>query len=153
MNAMSLTRETADEFTNRIHELSPESDRLFGKMDVAQMMRHMRLSLDTATGKAKVPDKSTPLVRDVMFFTFCHVLTTWPGGRIKAPDYWSPPAEHEFDEERRLLLEAIDVFLDKLEQEPSFTAANPVLGPLDQHKWSRLLGVHFKHHLRQFGIE
>ena len=152
MNAMSLTREAADEFRNRIKELSPESDRLFGKMDVTQMMRHMRLSLDTATGKATVEDRSRPLVREVIYFTVCHVLTTWPGGRIKAPDYWTPPAEHEFDAERRLLLEAIDGFLDKLEQDPSFTTANPVLGPLDQHKWSRLMGDHFKHHLRQFGV-
>ena len=153
MDAMSLTRETADEFRNRINQLSPDSDRKFGKMDVTQMMRHMRLSCDTATGKANVTDKSTPLVRNIMFFAVCHVITTWPGGRIKAPDYWSPPAEHGFEDERKLLLGAIDEFLDKLEQDPSFVAANPVLGPLDQHKWSRLMGIHFKHHLRQFGVE
>ena len=152
MNAMSLTRDTADEFRNRINQLTPESERIFGKMDVAQMMRHMRLSLDTATGKETVPDKSTPVVRNVLFFLTCHVMTTWPGGKIKAPDYWNPPAEHEFDEERRLLLDAIDPFLDKLEQDPAFVTSNPVLGPLNQKKWSRLLGIHFKHHLRQFSI-
>ena len=152
MGKPSLTAATADHFRERLAKLEPDSERRFGTLDPAAMLRHMRLACEVGAGEVEVEDESTPVVRSVMFFVITRIMTTWPGGRIKAPDFWTPPADHEFEEERTALLAAMDRFNEKLEKEPDSRAANPVLGSLSTRQWSRLTGIHFHHHLRQFGV-
>jgi hypothetical protein len=45
---------SAVEIVNRIDQLKPDSQRLWGKMNVAQMLAHCSAALETATGK-KIP--------------------------------------------------------------------------------------------------
>jgi hypothetical protein len=152
MPPVSLTRETEADFTSRINALTADSERKFGKMSVEQMLKHLRNAFEVALGERELPDESKPVIRDLMYFLICHVMTTWPGGRIKAPDYWSPPADYEFEQERKELLDALHRFLDTLESAPDRIGKHPILGPLSMEKWSRLMGVHIHHHMRQFGV-
>lgn len=64
----------------------------------------------------------------------------------------TPPAEHDFDEERRLLIEVMRRFVDKLEQAPNESHINPGFGPLTMTQWSKLHGLHSSHHFRQFQL-
>lgn len=152
MPAVALTRETAADFTRRIESLRVDSQRKFGKMSVEQMLKHLRNALEVALGEKSLPDESKPIVRDVLFFLIARLITTWPGGRIKAPDYWSPPADYDFERERKELLGTLGRFLDALEQSPTKIGVHPILGPLTMKKWSQLMGVHIHHHMRQFGV-
>ncbi len=152
MAKVSLTRETLDHFKERIGRLTPDSERRFGTLDPVRMMRHMRHTLEAAIGEVDVEDESMPILRKVMYIVICYVITTWPGGRIKAPDSWTPPADKNFDDERTAMLAAIDDYLDVLDSEPERVGVNPALGPLTVRKWSRLMGLEFHHPLRQFGV-
>lgn len=152
MGKPSLTAATADHFRERLAKLEPDSERRFGTLDPVKMMRHMRHTLEAAIGKVEVKDESIPILRHVMYIGICHVITTWPGGRIKAPDSWTPPADKNFDDERTALLAAVDDYVDVLDREPERVGVHPALGPLTVRKWSRYMGFEFHHHLRQFGV-
>jgi hypothetical protein len=121
-------------------------------MSVEQMLKHLRNAFEVSLGEKTLPDESTPILRSIIFFVIAHVMTTWPGGRIKAPDYWTPPAEYDFERERKELLGAMDRFLAAYESGPDKVGVHPILGPLTMRKWSQLMGVHMHHHMRQFGV-
>lgn len=146
-----LTAENKDYFVERINQLKPDSERRFGTMDANQMMRHMRNALETSMGEVEMPGKGIPVVGKLVYFTITHLMTTWPGGKIKAPDYWSPPADREFEEERKALLAAVDRFTEHYASGKP-TAPHPMLGKLKPAQWARLNGLHFQHHFRQFGV-
>lgn len=152
MEVRNFNRENLEYFKEHVNRLTPESERQFGTLDVVGMMHHLRNAFETAAGDVTVEDKSVPIVRTAAFYIVCYVMTTWPGGAIKAPDYWTPSTDNEFDEEHALFLKSMDRFCDMLEEDPTGRAANPVLGPLTRLQWSRLMGVHCKHHLRQFSV-
>ncbi len=152
MPAVALTRETHSDFTHRVQALRADSNRKFGKMSIEQMLKHLRNAFEVSLGEKSLPDESKPIVRDVLFFLIARVITTWPGGRIKAPDYWSPPADYDFERERKELLGAMDRFLGAFEAAPDKIGVHPILGPLTMRKWSQLMGVHMHHHMRQFGV-
>ena len=146
-----LIPENKEWFVDRINRLKPDSERQFGTMDANQMMRHMRNALETALGEVEMPGKANTIVGKINYFTITQVMTKWPGGKIKAPDYWTPPADREFEQERAALLSAIDRFLDACAIGKP-TAPHPLLGNLNTGQWARLNGLHFAHHFRQFGV-
>jgi hypothetical protein len=152
MPAVALTRQTAADFTGRVEALRVDSTRKFGKMSVERMLKHLRNAFEVALGEKTLPDESKPILRDIAYFVIARVMTTWPGGRIKAPDYWSPPADYDFEGERRALLAAMNRFLEAFEKSPDQIGLHPLLGPLSMRKWSQLMGVHMHHHMRQFGV-
>ncbi len=151
MGITLLIPENKEYFAERIKRLKPDSPRQFGTMDANQMMRHMRNALETSMGEVTMPGKATPVVGKAAYFFITHVMKTWPGGRIKAPDYWTPASDRDFEAEREALLGALDRFMEfYVAGEP--TAPHPMLGGLRLDQWARLNGLHFKHHFRQFAI-
>ena len=147
-----LNSGTLGQYRTRAEALTKDTPRRFGTMDVTKMMRHMRNAFETALGETNLPDESVPFLRRVLYFGICHVITTWPGGVLKAPDYWSPPPDHEYDDERRLFFDAMGRFVEGAEREPEKVSAHPILGPMSMRRWQRLNGLHLHHHLRQFGV-
>ncbi|MEK7794245.1 MAG: DUF1569 domain-containing protein [Candidatus Hydrogenedentota bacterium] len=145
-----LDQQNLSYFLGRIEKLSKDSPRKFGTMDVTKMMRHMRNAFETAMGETNLPDASKPFVGKFLYYVITHVITTWPGGRIKAPDYWTPPSDHSYEEERELFVGALKRFVGHLESKPGTVAKHPVLGALTMPQWGRLNGLHLAHHLRQF---
>lgn len=151
MPVYPYTLEYEDEYTKRLSRLKPDSERKFGTMDPTKMLRHMRLSYETALGETDLKAAPLPMGK-LVYYIITGPMKTWPGGKIKAPDYWSPPAEHEFDEEMRLLTQSMSRYLEKLAESPNEVHAHPMMGKLTVKEWSRLLGPHLNHHLRQFGL-
>lgn len=152
MAVVYLTRETLPEFRRRIDRLSPDLKPQFGSMSVVAMLRHMRNAIETALGETDLPDVAKPVVGRLLYLFSCHVLTSWPRGRIKAPDWWVPPPEKEYDEERRLFLAALERFVDAHADSAKDVVHHPMFGPLRLHQWSRLNGIHLDHHLKQFAV-
>jgi hypothetical protein len=146
-----LIPENQPYFVERIQRLQPDSERRFGTMDTNQMMRHLRNALETAMGEVEMPGKAIPGVGKSLYYVITHVMTTWPGGKIKAPAYWTPPSDREFDAEREALLGALDRFMTHYSSGKP-TAPHPMLGTLNPQQWARLNGLHFRHHFRQFGV-
>ncbi len=116
------------------------------------MMRHLRRMLEISMGEVAVPDGSIPGLRFIIRVLFLHVFTVWPPSRVRLPKDWLPPAKHGFAVEKDLLLQAVDRFVQRLDQQPEQQTVHTLLGPLTLRSWSRVPGVHFNHHSRQFRL-
>lgn len=152
MKRPPLTRDTIEHHLASIDRLEPDSLAIFGSLDARGMLRHLRFSFEASIGEPEAEDKSIPFIRALVWVVFFNMFTKLPGGKIKAPPAVTPPAEFEFEEERRLLIEVTRRFVDKLEQAPEEKHINPGFGALTMRQWSKLHGVHNAHHFRQFQL-
>ncbi len=137
------------EILRRIQALSPESQALWGKMQVAQMLAHCQAPLRVATGEL-------PLKRALVGILFGRLAKKklagpQPFGRgmPTAPEFRVRDAR-DFAREREQLLELVRQFgrngpagLTKL--------PHPFFGPMTVEEWDTLQWKHLDHHLRQFG--
>lgn len=137
-------------FLERIAKVQPDSSRLWGELDPAGMMAHLRRSIEISLGEVEVEDISNFFMRTAGKVAILYLLP-WPKGKIKAPSEFTPPPEGDLDAERARLSEAMDRFLEALTNEPTRRTRNPAMGMLTLKTWSRVHGLHFDHHLRQFG--
>lgn len=151
MSVLLLTRETVPAFKVRIEKIGPDTKPLWGSMDATQLMRHLSRSFEVSLGEVEFKDESTWFSRNVLWYLFFYVFTTWPKG-IKAPAVFTPEPEGDFEQEKKNLLESMERFLTALEREPARKEISPLMGPLTLKDFARIHGVHTAHHLRQFGV-
>ncbi len=126
-----------NEITDRMEHLRPDSERQWGKMNVAQMLAHCSAAIGMAEGKVSPPRillGSEPMRRNSM--TEKSVLVT---------------DERDFAVERQRLRESIDRFASG---GPGICTKHPhfFFGPLTPVEWAVLMYQHLDHHLRQFGV-
>jgi hypothetical protein len=152
MATYDLDRTTLAFFHQRVSRLTAATARRWGTMDVTRALRHLTFMIEVSLGEQVVPDRTVPVVRDLLYLVFFRWFTTWPKGRFKGPAYTCPPPQGDFEVERAAIVDGMWRFVDLLEREPDRVAVNPGLGPLALTKWSRVHGVHLDHHLRQFGV-
>jgi hypothetical protein len=152
MATFELNRKTLPQFIGRVQALCADTPRQWGTMDVTRMLRHLNFSADMSLGVEQVEDLSTPIVRDLTYLVLFKWVTKWPKGKMKAPDFVTPPPKGDFAFEQGELIRRLNLFVDELERSPDRTGVNPGLGRIPLTKWSRVHGVHNDHHLRQFGV-
>jgi hypothetical protein len=141
---------TVEEVKQRMAQLTPESERQWGKMSPGQMLAHCSAAFGMATGKVSPPRilmgrilgplakkavivNGEPIRRNAMTEKSCLITD-----------------ERDFVAERQRLLQSIDRFAaggpDACTKHPHF-----FFGPLTPVEWSVLMYQHMDHHLRQFG--
>jgi Protein of unknown function (DUF1569) len=141
---------TAEKIKQRLHQLRPDSPRLWGKMNPAQMLAHCSASLEMAAGEIR-PRRALigriigPAIKRVVF-------------REDEPFRRNSPTAKElvmngdwnFDAERNRLSGLIDRFVAA---GPASCTTHPhaFFGPLTPDEWATLMYKHLDHHLRQFG--
>ncbi len=152
MKIVPLDREHLDYHRSRVNALTPESRRLWGKMDAAQMVAHLRASVAKSVDDRDVVDRSIPIVRSVGRWLLFDTFTTWPKGRFPSAPEMLPAHPGNLEEERRGLLEAFDRFVTEAEHHPDRKTKSPILGPTAMRYWTHVHGVHLNHHYRQFGL-
>jgi hypothetical protein len=140
-----------EEVKERMAQLRPDSQRLWGKMNPAQALAHCSAAMEMATGKNRPPRiligrllgplakkaviiNGTPMRRNSM--TEKSVLVT---------------DERDFVVEKQRLSESIDRFAAG---GPGICTKHPhfFFGPLTPVEWAALMYQHLDHHLRQFGV-
>jgi len=141
--------EAVDEVISRINTLQPETQRQWGKMDVAQMMAHCSGALDMASGRLNPP----------------RIFIGRLIGRLVKPIYTNEkPLSRNSPTDPKLVVSDQRDFLREVEQlkrcvrefheggEPKCTRhPHPFFGALTPQAWSRGMYKHLDHHLRQFG--
>ena len=144
-----LQSQAYKDLLERLNKLSPESQTLWGKMDVAQMLAHVAAALEQAMSDKKV----TQIFIGRIFGSRAkpQVLTkglskntpTFPG--IKISD------QRQFQQEREGLQRRLEQFVQggegSITQQPHF-----FFGRMTSNEWARLQYVHIDHHLKQFGV-
>lgn len=131
----------------RLRALGPETQRRWGKMSVAQMLKHVNLALEAALGKISVPPEKAPLPRAIMKFIVINV--PWPKG---APTIQPFRVEEtcDFEAEQVRCLRLINELAAK--ELESDWPPSPMLGPMSGRDVTRLHAKHLNHHLTQFGV-
>jgi hypothetical protein len=150
MDFVNLTRDGLDHFRILIEKVSEQTSAKWGTMNPVNMIAHLNLLLDMTLEVGTFPDKSNIFFRTVVKFMVLNVLPMPKG--IKAPPAFAPVAKEKFIEERRLLLEKLELFTHALEKTPQRISRHAVFGPLTFTQWGKLHGKHIDHHLRQFAV-
>lgn len=141
----------AAEVNERIERLTPDSQRLWGKMSVAQMMAHCSIAMEWAIGDA-VPPR---MFAGRILGRFVKPLAL---GDDKPLRRNSPTAktliiadEREMNKERDRLRGLIARFV-AAGPKGCTTHPHSFFGRLTPEEWAILAYKHLDHHLRQFGV-
>jgi hypothetical protein len=144
------TTQSYEEIVSRFNQLTPDSQRLWGKMSVSQMMAHCCQGLRMALGDLK-------LKRSFLGFLIGRFYKGMVTGAIKMPKN-SPTApafiitdEREFESEKANIL-ALLKRMHEGGEAGATTHPNPFFGKLTPSEWGQGQFHHLDHHLRQFGV-
>ncbi|WP_188455719.1 DUF1569 domain-containing protein [Virgibacillus oceani] len=139
-----------EEILNRIDKLTLNSQPIWGKMDVAQMLAHCSSFQDIAMGNS-FPQRGWlgiligQFVKP-MFYNdkpLAHNMSTIP--TILITD------EKEFETEREKLKQKIKTFQNN-GPENCTTHPHSFFGKLTSEQWGKGIYKHLDHHLKQFGV-
>ena len=142
---------TVEKVKERMAQLRPDSERLWGKMNPAQALAHCSAAMEMALGE-KVPPRILigrllgRLAKKSM------IVNEKPMPRNSATDKsLVVKDERDFAVERQRLREFIDRFAaggpEVCTKHPHF-----FFGPLTPVEWAALMYQHLDHHLRQFRL-
>ena len=139
---------TYQEVLERLENLTPESERLWGKMSVAQMLWHCQMPIRLAIKNKKTTKKSNPLIR-LLFKKSLYNDKPW---RKNLPTIPAAKAteEKDFEQEMNTLQELITQ-LHALKEKTNWNP-HPIFGEFTPDQWGKLEYKHLDHHLRQFGV-
>ena len=142
--------DAAEEVISRIDKLQSESQRQWGKMDVAQMLAHCSVTLDMASGRLVLPRILIgrilgPFVRP--FFT-----NDKPFSKNSPTDKKFVIADkRDFAREREQLKIKVRQFHDGGDAQCT-KHPHCFFGVLTPQEWATGMYKHLDHHLRQFGV-
>jgi len=147
-----FAKEVSNRIIERINKLTPESERQWGKMDVAQMLAHCNVAYEMIYEPDKHPKPKFPMSLILKFVVKPMVTGDKPPKKDSptAPQFIMK-SDKDFNAERARLVDYInrttelgDGHFDGKESH-SF-------GALNKTQWSNMLYKHLDHHLTQFGV-
>jgi Protein of unknown function (DUF1569) len=136
------------EIITRINNLTPQSQRQWGKMDVAQMLAHLQVPIGVALGTNAV--KGNWLLKLVLplFKKKLYDETPWKQGLPTDRSFVMTGQIKDFENEKKQLLDHISRFTET----NMVNEKHPVFGKLTKENWSKATWKHIDHHLKQFGV-
>ena len=137
------------EITNRIQNLSETNTRLWGNMDMQQMLSHCATQLKLALGEISHKQQGPSLMRSKLGKWLLFSMIPWPKGAETPTEMNVEIASFslaDIEIEKRELLD----YLAKVRQQ-AHLKAHPFFGALNRKEWARLVYKHLDHHLKQFG--
>jgi carbonic anhydrase/acetyltransferase-like protein (isoleucine patch superfamily) len=137
-----------------LRQLQPNTEPLFGKMNVHQMIEHLAYAFRQASGLIPLPAENN---EDTTSKMYAFLMSNKPF-RANTPNRYLPdtplPAVHANSTASLIDLQhAMDGFFDTFRNNPTLIIQNPFFGRLNFNDSLQLLYKHTRHHLTQFGIE
>ena len=142
----------AQEYINRINNLTPETQRKWGKMSVDQVLAHLNVAYDLTFTPEKFPKPS---------FIAKFLLSRFVKPKItnEIPYKQSLPTslafiiadERNFEEEKAKLIGNIQR-VQQLGREAFEGKENINFGKMTAQCWNNMFAKHLNHHLEQFGV-
>lgn len=142
----------AQEYINRINNLTPETQRKWGKMSVDQVLAHLNVAYDLTFTSEKFPKPS---------FIAKFLLSKFVKPKItnEIPYKQSLPTspafiiadERNFEEEKAKLIGNIQR-VQQLGREAFEGKENINFGKMTAQCWNNMFAKHLNHHLDQFGV-
>lgn len=151
MYANIFTDLTYAQTIKRLKALTESTERKWGTMTPAQMLRHCRSQLEFIQN----PKEDAKVYKTMLRFSPVRWLALygfpWPKNSQTAPEMDVTKKlvdTADFETELKLLLES----LQNLYHAGHVEAVHPLFGKMGKNQWGRVVWKHLDHHLRQFGL-
>ena len=136
------------EIIARINNLTPQSQRQWGKMDVAQMLAHVQVPMGVALGTHTVKGNWLMKLILPLFKKMLYDEKPWKPSLPTDKTFIMTGLTKDFENEKKELLDMVNRFT-----EPNMiNEKHPVFGNLTKEQWSKATWKHIDHHLQQFGV-
>jgi hypothetical protein len=135
---------------SRINALTPETQPLWGKMNVGQMLSHCQAPIDVAFGDAKLKSNIVFLFLGRILKKKILAAPMFKKNAMTEPSFIRT-GEYDFEETKAELITKVERFAEegmsciKIEKHPFF-------GKMTFDEWDNLQWKHLNHHLKQFGV-
>ncbi len=140
--------EVKKEIIERINKLTPESQRNWGKMNVAQMLAHVQVPMGVALGTHIVKGNWLMKLILPLFKKALYDEKPWKEGLPTDKTFIMTDQQKDFDAEKKDLLKKVDIYSETT----MINDKHPVFGKLTKEQWSKATWKHLDHHLKQFGV-
>jgi len=143
-------KEAYDEMLVRLNKLTPGSQRLWGKMNVSQMLAHCKAAFKVPLSDKPLPKLFPLSLIGPLLKSKLYNDTPWSHGLPTAPEF-KITDERDFETEKKGLLELVNKFYTS---GPGGTGKypHPVFGKFTSEQWGKAMWKHLDHHMRQFGV-
>lgn len=145
--------EVAAAMVRRLGEITPDSQRRWGRMTSHQMLCHLADTFAAGLGERRVTPADTAFRRTVVKWIALWVPIPWPHGvptrkEIDAQREGTRPGDFAADRQR------VEAWIDRYAAttDPAAFGLHPLFGPLTPREWTRWAYLHLEHHFRQFGV-
>lgn len=137
------------ETRQRIEALSPQQNRLWGKMTVHEMVVHCTDQVRLALGEKSGRPINNWFLENIVIKLILLGMPA-PKGKVETVKELKQGAggtpTDKFDTDIRALVDAVERF--RMDRNKSFP--HPAFGRLSRADWGKLIWTHLDHHLRQF---
>lgn len=142
-------KSTEEEILRRVDSLRPDSERLWGKMTVAQMLAHCSVAMEVVMGRQNPPRIFIGRLLSPFLKKTYYEPAPFRRNSPTAPMFVIA-GDKDFEKERTHLKALIREFAnggpEKCTRHP-----HAFFGTFNPEQWSIATYKHFDHHLRQFG--
>ena len=135
-----------EELNERLQKLSPGATNVWGKMNVAQMLHHLNLTMEAPMGKHQTKGKPVFLMR---IFKSVFYNDKPFGKGAPTPKDFKISDSFSFEAEKQKALSNLTEIFDK--GADGNYLPHVFFGKLTSEQWGRHFYKHTDHHLRQFG--
>ena len=139
-----------NEITERINKLTPQSQRQWGKMNVAQMLAHCKEAFKVPLSDKKMPRMFLGLLVGWMVKAKLYNDSPWKRNLPTAPNFIIKD-ERDFEKEKKELTSLINQFYTggpgNVGRFP-----HPMFGSFTAEQWGKSMYKHLDHHFQQFGV-
>ncbi len=135
------------EIVDRLNKLNPQSQRQWGKMDVAQMLAHLQMPIGVSIGEHKIPRSFIGKVLGGFFKKKLYNDQPFSKG-LPTDKTFIMKDPKDFEKEKQSVLEMIRNF----KEENIVETPHPFFGKLTKEQWGKGMWKHVDHHLQQFGV-
>ncbi len=136
------------EILRRIDLLTPQSQRQWGKMNVAQMLAHCKEAFKVPLSDKKMPRMFIGLLLGWAIKKKLYNESPWKQNLPTAPNFIIKD-ERDLEKEKLELSDLINQFYnggpEKVGRFP-----HPMFGAFTKEQWSQAMYKHLDHHLKQF---
>lgn len=137
------------EIINRLNRLTPQTQRQWGKMTVAQMLAHCKEAFTVPLSNKKMPRMFIGLLLGWAFKKKLYNDEPWKRNLPTAPNFIIKD-ERDFEKEKQELVGMINQFHNagpgNVGKYP-----HPMFGTFTPEQWGQSMYKHIDHHLVQFG--
>ncbi|MEO6720732.1 MAG: DUF1569 domain-containing protein [Ferruginibacter sp.] len=138
-----------NEIKSRLNSLSPQSTRIWGKMDVAQMLAHCKAAFMVPLSDKKLPRAFLGRLVGWIIKAKLYDDVPWKKNLPTAPNFIIKDVRN-FENEKQGLINLVDTFYkagpDGISKHP-----HPFFGSFTPEQWGQSMYKHLDHHLQQFG--